>query len=268
MKLWIDGVVRDIDRARIAPNDRGFLLADGLFETMRAVDGQVRFMEEHCQRLRAGMRQLGLVIEWDDEVLADACQEVLSANDLVDASLRLTVTRGTGPRGLLPPENPVPTVMITAAGLPQGQKAPPAISLTVSSVRRNEGSPLSRIKALNYLDNILALKQAKEAGFDDALLTNNAGKVCCSSAANIFILQGNNLTTPPVQDGVLPGITRKRFMKAAIDQGFEVSTHSITVETVKQADGIFLTNSLIGVRPVADLDGSRLKTTECPIQLD
>lgn len=268
MKLWIDGVLRDIDRARIAPNDRGFLLADGLFETMRALDGEVRFFEVHCQRLRRGMEALGITIEWSDAVLAEACREVLTANELEDASLRLTVTRGTGPRGLLPPEYPVPTVLVTAAGVARHANDLAPVSMTVSGIRRNEGSPLSQLKALNYLDNIMALRQAKASGFDDALMLNNAGNACSATAANFFILSGSRFATPPLSDGVLDGITRARFMRMAADQGFEVVEESLSVTRVIEADAAYLTNSLIGVRNVGALDGRRFDDAPCPVQLD
>lgn len=268
MKLWIDGVLRDIDRARIAPNDRGFLLADGLFETMRAFGGEVLHFDAHYQRLCEGLAVVGLSTGWTADLLRDACRELLAANDLTDASMRLTVTRGTGPRGLLPPDDAVPTVMLTAFGLPHEPHQLPPATLAVSDVRRNEGSPLSRIKSLGYLDNILALGKARAAGFDDALLLNNAGRACCASAANLFALTGKRLVTPPVTDGVLPGITRARLMDAAAAQGFQAAEGSLTVDQLKQADALYLTNSLIGIRPVAALDDHRFEALSCPVQLD
>lgn len=268
MKLWIDGVLKDVDRARIAPNDRGFLLADGLFETMRAVDGKVQFFHAHYRRLCEGIKVLGFSTEWTEDLLDEACGDLLAANDLVDASLRLTVTRGAGPRGLLPPHDVAPTIMLTAFGMTHEPHTLPAASLTVSDIRRNEGSPLSRIKALGYLDNIMALSAARDAGFDDAVMLNNAGRVCSATAANIFAMTGQRLVTPPLEDGVLGGITRARLLKAAAGQGYDVVEESLGVEQLKSADSLYLTNSLIGIRLVASLDGQGFDTAACPIQLD
>ncbi|RED49692.1 aminotransferase class IV [Aestuariispira insulae] len=267
MKSWLNGAIIDADAAKIAPNDRGFLLADGLFETLKAAEGKILHCREHLQRLRRSLTVLKLDIAQDDDMLESTMYLLLAENGLEHASLRLTVTRGTGPRGLLPPETNVPTILITCS--PSGREPtelPPA-RLMVSEFRRNEGSPLSRLKVLNYLDNILALQSAKADGFDDAVLLNNAGHVACVAAANIFLKRADGTwITPPISDGVLPGITRRSVLDLAVQNGLNIEEASLSSDGLDQVQAGFLTNSLINIRPIAAING-RVLSGELPVFL-
>ena len=258
MKSWLNSEILSADAVVIAPNDRGFLLADGLFETMKAAQGEILHLEAHLQRMRHGLSVLKLTIRYSDEALGEAMRALLAANELAHASLRLTVTRGVGPRGLLPPDDENPTVLITCAPASEGPMELPPARLAVSPFRRNEGSPLSRLKVLNYLDNILALQKAKSDGFDDAILLNNAGKVTCASAANLFLLLDGDWVTPPVSDGVLPGITRRAVLSYAETRGHRISERSVMEADLERVRAAFLTNSLINLRPVASINGRAL----------
>src|SRR5918992_6403057 len=170
--LYLDGRMVDPTQARIDPRDRGFLLGDGLFETMRAERGRVPLLDRHLGRLEAGAATLGVPLPAPRAALAAACLEVLQANRLADkdAALRITVSRGPGPRGLAPPDEPAPTLLIAAAAM--ADVAPAPARAVISGIRRNEQSPLSRIKSLSYLDAVLALREARARGADEALLCN------------------------------------------------------------------------------------------------
>lgn len=211
MKLWLNGRLEAATQARIDPADRGFLLGDGVFETMAAKAGSVPELALHYARLQTGAALLRLPVPISQSALAAAIQDLTAANGLADAALRLTLTRGAGPRGVLPAANATPTLLLTTSPLPE--PAPPA-RLVVSSLRRDETSPLSRIKSLNYLPSLLARLEAAEQGADEALLLNHAGRVAEASAASLFVCQQGQWMTPPVSEGALPGIRRAVLLAA------------------------------------------------------
>ena len=160
-KIHLNGRLIEATAARIDPADRGLLLADGLFETLRVYGGRAFQLAAHLARLAAGAVVLDLSLPPAGDI-ARAVAETLAANDLREGSLRITVTRGPGERGLLPPAHPSPTLLIV--GHPSGKAPPAAMTAHVSSIRRNEHSPLSRLKSLAYLDNVLARAEARAAG--------------------------------------------------------------------------------------------------------
>lgn len=243
MKLWLGTGLVEAAAAHLSPFDRGFTLGDGLFETMRVRDGAVLRLESHLARLATGAGVLGLPLPTLD--LAAALAATAAANDLTDGVLRLTLSRGTGPRGVLPPADPNPTLVITAAPLPA--PAPAARLVIAQGTRRNDRSPLAQVKSLNYLDNILARQEAARRGADDGVLLNTREGVAETSIANLFAVIGSDLVTPPLADGVLPGIMRA----AVLNEG--AGERPLTVEDLSRAEEIFLTSAL-GIRSVAALE--------------
>jgi branched-chain amino acid aminotransferase len=256
--MWLNGALVADDQARLSPADRGFLLADGLFETMRAESGRVRRLAAHLARLHQGIATLGLPIPLGDDGIADALAATLAANALSDraAALRLTLTRGPGPRGLLPPESAQPTLMIAAFSMPAPRG--PAHAMLVTSVRRNEHSPTSRLKTLAYLDQILALREARSAGADEAILRCTAGRLACASAANLFLVVDGRVLTPPIDDGALPGVTRERLLEIAPATRIAAMASPLPVEALREASEAFVTSSLAGIRPIGTLAGRAL----------
>ena len=256
--LWLNGALIDEDQARLSPADRGLLLADGLFETMRADAGRMRRLAAHLARLRRGAAVLGLPVPLDDDAIADALTATLVANSLAEhaAALRLTLTRGPGPRGLLPPEPASPTLMIGAFPLPP--RRGPSHAVLVTGTRRNEHSPTSRLKTLAYLDQILALREAHAAGADEAIVCCTAGRLACAAAANLFLVIDDRVLTPPVEDGALPGVTRQRLLEIGPAAGIVVTQAALSIEALGEADEAFATSSLAGIRPIGTLNGRPL----------
>jgi branched-chain amino acid aminotransferase/4-amino-4-deoxychorismate lyase len=127
--------------------------------------------------------------------------------------------------------------------------------LSTSQVRRNEGSPASRLKTLAYLDNVLARAEAQAAGADEALMLNTRGDVACASAANLFWIADGRLYTPALDCGVLAGVMRGRVIAAAARFSAAVAEVRVGLDALAGAEAAFLTNSLIGVRPIQALDG-------------
>ena len=247
MMLWLNGALAEESLARIDPTDRGFTLGDGLFETIRRQGGRILHLDRHLARLRHGAGFLGIPLTWQDGALAAGAAALIEADRLGDAVLRLTLTRGPGQRGILPPAEPRPTLLITAAALPAPM--PPARAIIATVTRRNEASPLSRFKTLNYLDNIIARGEALRRGADDAILLNTQGRVAEASVANVFALHGGRLLTPPVEDGALPGIMRGLL----IERCGAVEAPLVPAD-LAAADAVFLSSSL-GLRPVLTIDG-------------
>jgi branched-chain amino acid aminotransferase/4-amino-4-deoxychorismate lyase len=222
-------------------DDRGLLLGDGLFETMLALDGALPRLAAHLDRMAAGCDVLNLPFDRDEaERLA---REATPAEGRF--AVRLTLTAGSGGRGLDRPAAPVVRLFATAA--PSTPVTTPA-TLIVATARRNEGSPASRLKTLSYLDNVLARAEARAAGADEAVMLNNRGELACAGAANLFWIADGRLFTPRLDCGALAGITRGRLM--ALEPVEEVTAGVAALET---AEAVFLTNSLIGVRPVSRL---------------
>ena len=236
----------------IPEDDRGLLLGDGLFETLLAEDGQLHDVDRHLARLGRGCAVLGL--EPPERAAAlQLAKDALEGSGLAKgrAAVRLTLTGGSG-RGLdRPPGSPQ---RLLASASPALRPEGPARLATVE-VRRNEGSPVSRLKTLSYLDNVLARGQARAAGADEALMLNNRGEVACAAAANLFWIRSGRLFTPALECGVLDGVMRGRVIQAALGAGVEIAEVRAGRAELDDAEGLFLTNSLIGVRPVSHLDG-------------
>nr|WP_307352577.1 aminotransferase class IV [Caulobacter ginsengisoli] len=167
-------------------------------------------------------------------------------------AVRLTLTAGSGGRGLDRPALPEARLFATAAPAPRSEGP---VTLTTVSIRRNEGSPTSRLKTLSYLDPILA---RREAGAGEALMLNNRGEIACAAAANLFWLTDGVLRTPALACGVLEGIMRGQAIAAARALGMPVQEVAAPRAALDGAQAIFLTNSLIGLRRVESLDGIAL----------
>ncbi len=245
MQVWIDGRIEPADTARIDPRDRGFTLGDGLYETIRVKAGEMVRLDRHFARLHAGLDVLDMPLAVGETALADAMRLVLAANALTEAALRLTVTRGIAARGMAPDPTAKLSVVIAAAFY----VAPtPARAVIATVTRRNEHSPISRVKTTSCLDSVLARIEAARRGADDAILLNTAGRVAEATAANLFAMIDGALVTPPVADGALPGV-----MRGWISETLPVVERPLLPEDLERAEEIFLTSAL-GIRPVIALD--------------
>ena len=244
--IWHNGTFRT-DQPVFMAHDR-LRLGDGVFDTMLAVDGKIIAAEEHCERLK---RHAGVFnIHVDTNPLIMAASELLKKNDLLSdhAVINTIITRGPANRGLKTPNNPDIQIVMRASYVPTDM--PPPRLIIARSVRRNEGSPLSQIKSVNYGDSILARIEADNAGANDAIFLNNAGHVTCATGSNVFITQAGKLYTPPLSDGVMDGIIRAKIIRmyGAIEQ-------SLTSADIEAADGLYLTNSVGGARAAESLNG-------------
>ncbi|MFQ5765378.1 MAG: aminotransferase class IV [Rhodospirillales bacterium] len=249
MKIHLNGRLMTASEARIDPADRGLTLGDGLFETIAVRNGKAARLPAHLARLRDGARVLGIPVPADDRALEQALAEMAEANDITEGVLRLTLTRGPAPRGLAPPDPSPPTLLITGAG--QALAPPrPATAVIAIATRRNEHSPLARIKSTSYLDGVIAAREAAEKGADEALLLNSAGNLAEAAAANLFLVLDGRAATPPIRDGALPGV-----MRADVIRVLGAAERTLKPADLAAASEALLTNSL-GIRPLVTVDGA------------
>lgn len=262
-KLWVNGRLLPEGDAVVDARDRGWTLGDGLFETLRVVHGVVVRLDAHLLRLRAGARVIGLPIPWGDEELAGVIAQTLQANGLQQAVVRFTASRGVPTaRGLLPAGDAQPTVVVHAQPF-RGYEAAlyeRGMRAVMSDIRRNEHSPLSNIKSLSYLDNILARQGVVQRGADEALLCNTAGELACASTANVFVVVDGVLLTPPLCSGALPGTVRGALLSLAPQLGIRAEERVLYPAVFRQASEAFLTNALMGVMPLSNVDEQPIGT--------
>jgi branched-chain amino acid aminotransferase len=239
--IWLDGELRDAETPSIRADDRGFTLADNLFETLRVRDGAPGLWKLHAARLRHGLGVLGLKLPHSIKQLEAILQQTLEANQLRDAAVRITVSAGPGPRGLKRPARPAPTVLVTAGPLPPSLNSGRVI--VARSTRRNEHSPLSQVKtAAGYPDQLVALREAEADGAADALVLNTRGRLTGATTSSLILCRGNRAMTPSLTEGALPGTVRAWLLQA--DQ---VEETAIQAETLRPDDTLLLINAM-GVR--------------------
>lgn len=228
--------------------DRGLTLGDGLFETIAVFGGRPAALGQHFRRLETAAAEIDLPV--DRAVFVAEIEALLKEIGRADAVIRYSVTRGGGARGLALPATPRPNVIAAASPYPADALYAP-VRLATATVRRNPTSFVSRAKTLSYLDSVLAFDEAKRAGADDALMLNTDGRVASTAMANLFAVVGDELVTPPVSEGVLPGIVRG----IVLSEGFGAIERSMSPEELSTAHGAFATNSVRLVMPVTEIDG-------------
>jgi branched-chain amino acid aminotransferase len=248
--VYYNGVFAPEHRVTISPFNRGLLYGDGLFETLRAYRGRVFRFAEHLNRLAEGLRLLRIEPCWQAGDMEHAVHELLSRNKLTDASVRITVFRGDG-EGPEPQNNLTPLLLISARAFAgyRAEDYAQGFRVHIASLRRNMYSPLSRIKSINYLENILGRLEAREHSAQEALFLNSGGWVAEAASANIFMITGTTVITPPVDAGILPGITRAAVIDSARGSR-EVKEQAFSPEELLRADEAFLTSSLMEIMPL------------------
>jgi branched-chain amino acid aminotransferase len=265
MKVWIDGQVVNAAEARVGVLDHGLLYGDGIFEGMRARGGRLFRPDDHLARMAGGARALHLEIPGGRDHLRSVLEQVVRAHGGDDLYLRLVVTRGVGSLGIDVTSCKAPGVFCIAGELalfPE-DKAVGGIAMITASVRRPGSDVLDpRIKSLNYLNNVLAKQQAKRQGADDALLLNAQGNVAEASAANLFVLRGGRLYTPPTADGALDGITRLTVLELCAERGIAAELRSLGRIDLFGADEVFITGTGAGLVRVRSLDGEPIGGSE------
>ena len=254
--IYLNGDLIPRSQAKLSPFDHGLLYGYGLFETMRSYGGAIFRLGRHLARLRHAAEALGIASKLTAFDLEKACYEVLKANNLAEARLRLTVSAGEG--DITPNLYTCSsiTVFVVARKLvplpPESYER--GYTAVLSSRRRNSQSPLSRLKSTCYLENVLARQEAVTAGADEALLLNERGFVTEGSTTNIFAAGGETLVTPSTESGVLPGITREAILELAESMGIMPAVRQVELGELLRVDEAFLTNSVLEIMSLTRLD--------------
>ncbi len=267
--MWIylnDRFVRR-EEAVISVFDHGFLYGDGVYETVRSYGPTVFLASEHLARLYRSADLIGLRIPIARDAWADILREAMHRNDVGtldrDAYIRITVSRGPGDVGLDPALCPAPTIVVITKPL---SKPAPAlyehgISLMTASTRRNPAEALNpQIKSLNFLNNILAKREALAAGTYDALMLNTRGELAECTISNVFFVLDQQLCTPSVSCGILDGLTRDLVLRLAREAGMPVEEGRFPISVLSRATEAFVTNTSSEILPVRLLDGLPIGT--------
>jgi branched-chain amino acid aminotransferase len=256
-KVYISGKLLEKEDARISVYDHGLLYGDGVFEGMRSYGGKVFRLEQHLGRLWDSAQAIWLEIPMSQAAMADAVHDTLRVNGIQDGYVRLVVTRGAGTLGLDPNRTKDPQVIIIADHItlyPQEFYENGLEIVTVSTIRNHPAALSPRIKSLNYLNNILAKIEGLQAGCIEALMLNHQGQVAECTGDNIFLVARGVVLTPPLDAGILAGITRDAVIELAGEAGLTVQQVSLTKYDVYVADECFLTGSAAEVVPVVKVD--------------
>ena len=255
--VWHDGQLLAPDEAVCSCLDRGRLYGDGLFETMRAYSGRLFRLDAHLARLAAGAEQLHMCLPMTIDNLRAAVQEPLAASGLPDAYVRLTVTRGVGGHhSELDASTPSITVWVRPLLAYPAQLYETGMSAVLAKARRNEYSPLSNLKTVNYLENILARAEARRGDADEALFLNTAGQLAETTASNLFVVdREQRVLTPPVTAGILAGITRACVLELCAAEGIRFTAAPLEVDQLREAAEAFLTGSIMGIMPLTTFQG-------------
>lgn len=246
MIVWRDGEFVESGGA-LSAADRGFLIGDGVFETLLVEDGRPAFLGAHLARLRRGAAALGMDAELDEGELRRAFRDLAARIDGAGrAAGRITLSRVGGARGLLASPDAGTQKLVTLAPL---RAQPRELHAVIAEGRRFSGASTNGFKCVGaYAANMLARMEAARAGAGEAIMLNEFGRVACASASNIFLIDGEALVTPPESEGALPGVTRALLMAIARAEGVTVRVGAIEAARLHGAALIF-TNSLIGVAP-------------------
>jgi branched-chain amino acid aminotransferase len=248
--IYLNGSLVPRSEARIAVFDHGFLYGYGLFETMRAYDGEIFLLERHLDRLRKSAESVGIKLTGID--LARACRDTVQANKLRSARVRLTVSHGDSDAFPWQDTGDRPTVVITAREYhpysPQVYRR--GFKVGISSFRRSRYSTISGVKSTNYLINVLARREAVSQGLNEAILLNEDGYITEGSTSNVFFVKASGLVTPPLDSGILPGITRALVMEMAGRLEISVREENIAPADLRHFSEAFLTSSMMEIMPL------------------
>ncbi|WP_085582925.1 aminotransferase class IV [Thalassospira mesophila] len=267
--LWLNGKFYPDDDATISVFDRGFLLGDGGFETMRATSGKVSWLDKHLNRILQSIEIIGggFTDLPQKNAIADIIARLCQGYESRHAVIRLTVSRGQGGQGLLPVKVHDGAVLITAKPFDLTIGSWPMTLAVSQKVRRNLWSVTAKIKSLNYLDNIIARQEAADNGAEDCLVLTQDGYVGETTIGNIFALKNGKLHTAANDTGIFAGLSRSFIIDWAQRHLIDICYDPLTVEQLHTAQCVFVSNALRGVRPVACIGNRKLETTQAGLEL-
>lgn len=252
----IAGVHHAPEDAKVSVYDRGFLYGDSVFETVRTYGGKPFALSEHMERLERSAERVGIEMPISKEAFAGEVISAVEAAGNDESYVRAMLTRGSGPMGLDPSVSLVPLRVILVEPLKTLPETMYEDGVGVVLVRTDRASDAAEgAKVGNYLASVLALAEARKAGAHEALIINRHGEVAEGTTSNLFLVRGGTLVTPPVDAGILAGITRAYVLEAAHAQGIEVELGKVRPKHLRDADEVFISSSIRELLPVVFIDG-------------
>ncbi len=258
LKIWLDDKLVDECDAKVSVFDHGLLYGDGVFEGIRVYDGRVFEIEAHLNRLNKSAKGIRLEIPLDKDELVAAIKQTVEANGIVDGYIRLLVTRGVGSLGLNPFLCKHSGLIIIADRIQPYPKELYETGMKIISATTVRNHPLAippQIKSLNYLNNLLAKIEALDNGVPEAIMYNHEGYVTEATVDNVFIVRSGKIFTPPVEAGVLEGITRSIVIRHARQENLEVIEKNLTRSDLYICNELFLTGTAAEVIGIVEIDG-------------
>lgn len=253
-QVWFNGQIVPENKAVISPFDHGLLTGDGVFETMIAYGKTPFAFSRHYRRLCNSASVFGLSVP-EIELLRGACEDVIAANELEPARLRITITGGRAPLGSEKGDSG--QTVVVAAGDPPVQ--PDSSDVITVPFPRNEHGATKGLKTISYGENVIALAKAHAAGAREAIFGNVAGNLCEGTGSNIFVVHGGRLITPTLDAGPLPGVTRALVLELCAKFGIEVAEEDSPLAELANADSAFLTSTLREVQPIKTVNGAPMR---------
>jgi branched-chain amino acid aminotransferase len=256
MKIWLNGTLRETGDAGVSALDHGLTVGDGVFETLKTVDGEAFALTRHVERLARSAAGLGLPAP-DAAEVRRACAEVLAADPHPLGRLRITYTGGVAPLGSFRAAAGTPTLMVANAPI---TRRPDTTEVVTVDWRRNERGAVTGLKTTSYAENVVALAHARERGASEALFANTAGRLCEGTGTNVFVVLDGVAHTPPLTAGCLAGVTR-----ALVLEWTGARESDLGMDALERATEVFLTSSTRDVQAVARLDGRELPGAPGPV---
>ena len=242
----------DDTQAGLPPSDRGFAYGDGLFETMLVREGRVRFLKFHLDRLESGCQRLHIPAPDRDDLAREIQARAPGRGESV---MKLVLSRGDGPRGYAPPESPDLRVLFSVAALQARPAALPPVDTIVLRARLSENEHLAGIKHLCRLEQVIAAIELDSRSFEQGILLSYSGQVIGCANANLFLVVGESIVTPQLHTAGIEGVMRRAVIEACAGVGRNVEKRNVSIEELFAADGLFLTNALVGIREISSVDG-------------
>jgi aminodeoxychorismate lyase len=257
--VFLNGKFVPENKAVISIFDRGFLYGDGLFETIRVLNGIPFRWPQHMGRLQQGAAFLKIKLPFTPAKLRAFADKLIVKNKIPDSLLRVSLSRGVGSPGYSPKNAKEPTLVISLRPAPKLDQKVPQWNLISSSFRLPAGEPLARFKTANKLSHVLARAEADTVGANEALLLNTNGFVVEGTSSNLFWIKRSTIYTPSLAAGILPGVTRSVVLEIAAKLKIPIREKNIRLKELYQAEGIFLSLSSLGIVEAKSLDKKELK---------
>lgn len=251
----INNKIVDLDNAKISIFDRGFLYGDSIYEVSYSKDRSILFLDEHLDRLYNSANLIGLPIHATRQEIKSSILDLLKASNINDAYFRIIVTRGENDMSLDPFTSSSNNTVIIVKPRPiyAASLYEDGIDLLLSNIIRNPKSATDpNAKSGNYLNNVLAIKEAKERNYSDAIMTNKEGELTEGTTFNIWFIKDNKVITPASRSGLLKGITRQKVLELKLDP-FKIYETVIFEDDIHNFDEAFITSSTRGIMPVGKI---------------